>query len=121
MDYKKASVFNTITISVKLVERLKRNIWIDNNVYEKYTVWNGNSPFWRYINKWPLLSKYYNKKIYHLQSHVIDDNSLYPSAAQDNLGYVSGRSLASTPLDCPTPMGMKGRYVKKKFLANRHY
>lgn len=75
-------------------------------MYEKYTTSKSKSLFWKYINRVPPLSKYYNKKIYYLRSYVIDDDLFDPSEAD---GYIGGRSLASVPINCPTPMGMKGK------------
>lgn len=92
---------------MKPIERLK-NMWLDFDLYEKYTVSSGTSLFWRYMNKWLPFSKYYNKKIYNLQNHIIDDDSLLSSVTKQQMGNVVGRSLVPVPLECPTPMGVKG-------------
>lgn len=85
-------------------------------MYEKYTVSDGNTLFWRYMNKWSAFSRYYNKKIYSLQNHVIKDESSLSPISKEQLGDIVGRSLAPIPLECPTPMGMKG----KNTLNNQH-
>lgn len=105
-------------ILVPLVERLKHYLWQDN-WYEKYTTSNGNSPLWKYINKLPFLCKYYNKKIYNLRNYVMEDNFVYSSAEENQLELAAGRSLAATPVDCPTPMGLKGKW-KNEFTKFAH-
>lgn len=92
---------------VKVLERIRKALSDTDELYEKYTLSNGNSLFWKYANKLRPLSKYYNKKIYDLQDHVINDDSLYP--INDD---IIGRSLPPVPPECPTPMGIKGKPVK---------